>query len=115
MTDPSAPDEVTRVLTALADPSRRAVVDAVASTGAISATAIAERLTISRQAVAKHLVVLTEAGLVTSTKRGREVLYEVSPAPLQHTAGWLQRAATTWDNRLADLKRRAEAGHRDAD
>lgn len=108
MTDPSAPGEVTTVFTALADPSRRDVLEAVASSGRITTTAIAERLTITRQAVAKHLAVLTEAGLVTSTRHGREVLYEVSPAPLENTARWLQQAASAWDRRLAALKRRAE-------
>lgn len=108
MTDQSAPNEVTAVFTALADPRRREVLEVVASSGAISATAVADRLTISRQAVAKHLGILTDAGLVASTKHGREVLYEVCPAPLQNTARWLQQSASAWDVRLAALKRRAE-------
>ncbi|GAB3911949.1 transcriptional regulator [Microlunatus endophyticus] len=108
MTDPSAPDEVAVVFTALADPRRREVLETVASASGITATAVAERLTISRQAVAKHLAVLTEAGLVTSSKRGREVLFEVSPAPLEETARWLQRQASAWDRQLEALKRRAE-------
>jgi len=108
MTDPSVPLEVTAVFTALADPRRREVLEAVASAGGITATAVAERLTITRQAVAKHLAVLTEAGLVTSSKRGREVQYEVTPAPLEQTAKWLQRQASAWDRQLEALKRRAE-------
>jgi len=108
MTDPSAPNEVTAVFTALADPRRREVLEVVASAGAITATAVADQLTISRQAVAKHLAVLTEAGLVLSSKRGREVRFEVSPAPLEQTAVWLQRQASAWDRQLAALKRRAE-------
>lgn len=108
MTDPSAPTEVTRVFTALADPRRREVLEVVASTGGITATAVADQLTISRQAVAKHLAVLTEAGLVSSSKRGREVLFAVSPIPLEQTARWLQRQASAWDRQLEALKRRAE-------
>jgi DNA-binding transcriptional ArsR family regulator len=104
----SAPYDVTVVFTALADPRRREVLEVVASAGLVSATAVADRLTVTRQAVAKHLAVLTEAGLVSSTRRGREVLYEVSPAPLESTARWLQQAASAWDRRLAALKRRAE-------
>jgi len=108
MTGPSAPDEVTSVFTALADPRRREVLEVVASSGAITATAAADQLTITRQAVAKHLAVLTEAGLVSSSKRGREVQYEVSPAALEQTARWLQHQASAWDRQLEALKRRAE-------
>jgi len=108
MTNPPAPAEVTTVFIALADPRRREVLEVVASTGAITATAVADQLTITRQAVAKHLATLTEAGLVTSSKRGREVFYEVSPAPLEQTARWLQRQASAWDRKLEALKRRAE-------
>lgn len=109
----SAPNEVTAVFTALADPRRREVLEVVASAGAITATAVADRLTISRQAVAKHLALLTEAGLVSSSKRGREVLFGVRPAPLEETARWLQRQASAWDRQLEALKRRAEQSVRD--
>ncbi|MDE9366694.1 metalloregulator ArsR/SmtB family transcription factor [Luteipulveratus sp. YIM 133132] len=104
----STPGSVAAVFAALADPRRREVVDVIARTGRASATAIAADLTVTRQAVAKHLVVLAEAGLVTSHRSGREVMYELRPAPLDAAARWLTSAAAVWDRRLAALKVAAE-------
>lgn len=101
------PDPVDDVLVALADPTRRAVLDAVASAPG-SATAIAAGLPVSRQAVVKHLAVLERAGLVVATRTGREVRYEVRPEPLTTTARRLAALAATWDARLATIKRIAE-------
>jgi DNA-binding transcriptional ArsR family regulator len=99
---------VETVLSALADPTRRLVLEALAATPAASASALARELPVSRQMVLKHLGVLQESGLVSSTRAGREVLFQVRSAPLAEAADWLATLAAQWDSRLADLKARAE-------
>lgn len=99
---------VESVLGALADPTRRQVLEAVAAQPAASASALARQLPISRQMVLKHLAVLQESGLVSSARSGREVLFRVRSAPLAETAEWLSSLAAQWDSRLASLKIRAE-------
>ena len=101
---------VETVLGALADPTRRQVLEALASHPAASASALARELPISRQMVLKHLAVLQESGLVSSARSGREVLFQVRSAPLTETADWLSSLAARWDSRLAALKARAEEG-----
>ena len=97
------------VLAALADPTRRQVLDAIAARGEATATVIAAGLPVSRQAVVKHIAVLDRAGLVTSRRRGREVRFTVHPRPLDATAHWIAGLAAEWDARLERLKRLAEA------
>jgi DNA-binding transcriptional ArsR family regulator len=99
---------VETVLAALADPTRRQVLEALAARPAASASALARELPISRQMVLKHLGVLQDSGLVGSTRAGREVLFQVRTAPLSETAAWLSSLAAQWDSRLAELKARAE-------
>lgn len=96
------------VLGALADRTRRQVLEALAAYPAASASALARELPISRQMVLKHLGVLQDAGLVRSARAGREVLFQVQTGPLADTADWLASLAAQWDSRLADLKSRAE-------
>jgi DNA-binding transcriptional ArsR family regulator len=96
------------VLGALADPTRRQVLEALAAQPAASASALARELPISRQMVLKHLAVLQEAGLVRSARAGREVLFQVQSTPLAETADWLSALAAQWDSRLAALKKLAE-------
>jgi DNA-binding transcriptional ArsR family regulator len=105
----SAAPEVDRVLAALADPTRRRLLEALGTRYASSATALAGELPVSRQAVAKHLAVLEEARLVASRRAGREVLFTVRTEGLTETASWLTALASAWDDRLRRLKRLAEA------
>ncbi|GLW09352.1 transcriptional regulator [Microtetraspora sp. NBRC 13810] len=102
------------VLVALADPTRRRLLDLLAAYGEATATTLAGRLPVSRQAVVKHLAVLEAAGLVSGGRVGREVRYAVLPAALDATAQWMAALAADWDRRLADLKRAAEAAERDS-
>ncbi len=97
------------VFAALADGTRRQVLDAIASRGSASATVLARDLPVSRQAVVKHLAVLDSAGLVRGERAGREVRYRVEPAPLRATGEWMAQVAADWDTRLAAIKRMAEA------
>ncbi|MET7746398.1 metalloregulator ArsR/SmtB family transcription factor [Streptomyces sp. NPDC005385] len=99
---------VDSVLGALADPTRRQLLDLLAEKGTATATTLAERLPVSRQAVVKHLVVLDAAGLVSGSRVGREVRYALRPAALDAAARWMAALAADWDRRLADIKRVAE-------
>jgi DNA-binding transcriptional ArsR family regulator len=96
---------------AIADPSRRRVLDLVVSNGEVSASWLAGRVPFTRQAVAKHLVVLQEAGLVSRRKLGREVLYQVQADRLDQATRAMAQLAAQWELRLAAIKRLAEAAH----
>jgi DNA-binding transcriptional ArsR family regulator len=96
------------VFTALADPTRRKVLDLLAEHGHGTATTLAAALPVSRPAVIKHLAVLDRAGLVEARRHGREVRYVVRPQPLQETASWMNRLAADWDARLSAIKALAE-------
>ena len=96
------------VFFALADPTRRHLVEALAANGGATATGLAAELPISRQAVAKHLATLGRAGLVSQNRRGREALFELDPRPLADAATWLNAVGAEWDTRLADLQRLLE-------
>ncbi|WP_031160351.1 ArsR/SmtB family transcription factor [Streptosporangium roseum] len=102
------------VLVALADPTRRQLLDLLAAQGEATATTLAGRLPVSRQAVVKHLAVLDAAGLVSGSRVGREVRYAVRPAALDATARWMAALAADWDRRLANIKRVAEEVERDS-
>jgi DNA-binding transcriptional ArsR family regulator len=101
---------VDEVLVALADPTRRRLLDLLAALGSATATTLAAELPVSRQAVVKHLAVLDHAGLVSAERAGREVRYTVRSQPLDATARWMAALADSWDRRLATIKRIAEDG-----
>jgi ArsR family transcriptional regulator, cadmium/lead-responsive transcriptional repressor len=99
---------------AIADPSRRRVLDLLVSHGDVSASWLAGRVPFSRQAVSKHLVVLEEAGLVSRRKQGREVLYQVEADRLDQATRAMADLAAQWDQRLGTIKRLAEAAYAEA-
>ena len=102
-------DRVDRVFTALADPTRRQILRLLTEGRPLSASALADRLPITRQAVVQHLSVLQQSNLVSSRRSGREVLFTVEPEALTLTASWMTKLAETWSERLELLKRIAEA------
>jgi DNA-binding transcriptional ArsR family regulator len=97
--------QVDSVFGALADPTRRRVVETLAQGGTVTASGLAEQLPITRQAVAKHLSALHGAELVTATRVGRETRYELRPQPLNDAAEWIQTVSAEWDQRLDALRR----------
>lgn len=101
-------EEFDAVFAALADPSRRAVLERLAGAGEGTATTLAAELPISRQAVVKHLAQLDKARLVRARRQGREVRYSVLPDRLMSTAQSIEAIAAGWDRTLVDLKRAAE-------
>lgn len=101
-------DQFDEVFVALADPSRRAVLQMLAETGGGTATTLAAGLPISRQAVVKHLTQLDRARLVECRRAGREVRYSVRPGRLVAAAEGIEAIAESWDRTLAELKQIAE-------
>ena len=95
---------MTDVFAALGDATRRVVMERVAH-GSATATEIAAGLPVTRQAVAKHLAVLEDAGLVRAERSGRERRFSPTPAPLGEAISWMASVGGQWDERLAALQR----------
>ena len=98
---------------AIADPSRRRVLDLLVSRGEATATELAGQVPFTRQAVSKHLIVLEEARLVSRRKQGRDVLFRVDDRRLDQATRAMAELASRWDRRLDAIKRLAEAAHRE--
>jgi len=99
---------------AIADPSRRRVLDLLVRGGEATASTLAQDVPFTRQAVIKHLVVLEQAGLVTRHREGREVRFRIDPGRLDEATRTLAQVANDWGLRLAAIKRIAEAAHQTA-
>jgi len=97
------------LLEAVADTSRRRVLDLILAHGEVTPTALAADLPFTRQAVAKHLAVLDRAGLVEARRTGREVRYSVRPDHLDVAVRAMAKVAARWDARLGTIKRLAES------
>lgn len=95
------------VFAALGDETRWSILAALGE-GDASASALAGRLPVTRQAIAKHLAVLQEVGLVDPVRVGREVRFRVLGAQLSDTARSLETIGIQWDRRLAAIKQIAE-------
>ncbi len=93
------------VFAALADGNRRALLELLSERGEATATELARELPVTRQAVAKHLVTLEAAGLVTRRHEGRETRYRVMRAPLLDASAWIEATGTRWEARLQELER----------
>lgn len=105
MRPPEVDGQAVAVFAALTDPTRRALLEELARAGPATVTDLARRLPISRQAVAKHLGQLAEAGLISSGEpTGRRHPYRLEPAAIRTAQVWLARLATRWDDRLAALE-----------
>lgn len=95
---------VDAVFSALSDPTRRAVIRTLSEHGPSTVTELAARLPVTRQAVAKHLDALEEAGLVGSTARGRSRRYRLTPRPMTRAMAWMADVGAEWDERLEALR-----------
>lgn len=93
---------------AIGDPTRRRLLDLLLRDDGGTATSLSEGLPVSRQAVAKHLVVLDRVGLVHATAAGRERRFRVDEAQLARAAAQLADVGSTWDARLRRIKHLAE-------
>jgi DNA-binding transcriptional ArsR family regulator len=102
-------DEVGRVFAALSDPTRRRMLETLLRERTTSVPALTGSLPMSRQAVAKHLSALGDAGLVERAPAdGREVHYRLRAGALAQATGWMREAESAWDGRLARLKEAVE-------
>lgn len=98
-------DEVGRLFAALADPTRRQMVETLLRDETATVPSLTAALPITRQAVAKHLSMLDVAGVVErAPARGREVPYRLRRGALDPAAAWIRAAETAWDDRLTRLK-----------
>ena len=102
-----AADRTQPVFRALADPTRRAIISMLAG-GARPIADIAAEFDMTRPAVAKHLAILKEGGIVAVEPRGRERINRLNPAALKTAADWLNHFDRFWDERLAKLKEAVE-------
>jgi predicted ArsR family transcriptional regulator len=95
-----------RVFAALADPTRRQMVEALLRDRTTTVPALTATLPITRQAVAKHISTLDSAGLIERAPagRGREVSYQLREGALGPAVAWMRDAESAWDERLARLK-----------
>jgi predicted ArsR family transcriptional regulator len=98
-------DELGAVFAALADPTRRSMIEALLREGTTSVPRLSAELPITRQAVAKHLATLDHAGLVErAPANGREVRYRLRDGALGSASDWLMQTEAAWGHRLGRLK-----------
>lgn len=99
---PKRPAALDQVFQALADPTRRTVIERLVS-GPAATTELAEPFDMALPSFLQHLAVLERAGLVTSAKRGRVRTYELAPAALAVADGWLAEQRRHWERRFEQL------------
>jgi DNA-binding transcriptional ArsR family regulator len=90
------------VFQAIADPTRRAILSLLA-VQAMTPNALADNFNTSRQAISKHIKVLTECQLVTQEQTGREIYYYFNAKKLKEVDKWLQQFRAQWDTRFSQL------------
>ena len=96
-------DTQQRVFVALADPTRRALIERLSAEGDQTSTELAKELPITRQGVSKHLNILAEAKLVTVRQKGRDRYYTLQPQQLNEAITWVDRVRAQWERRLTAL------------
>ena len=92
-------------LTALADPTRRAILARLASEGEARVTDVARPFAISLNSVSKHIRILERARLVRRRRVGREHLLRIDPRPIEDAAAWMHARTAQWSGRLERLAR----------
>ena len=104
-------EDADRLWAALGDPTRLRLLDLLLERGETTASALATELPITRQGIGKHLLVLERAGLVQARRAGRETRFTVRDDRLDQARRQMVGVASRWDERLAAIKRIAEAVH----
>ena len=97
------------VFHAVADPTRRAILDRLRG-GGVAVADLANRFDMTRPAVSKHLRVLREARLVREERDGRRRVYRLTPGPLRDVSQWIESYRSFWSANLLSLKRHLEGG-----
>jgi len=98
---------------AVADPTRRKLLDLLVTQGQATATTLTDGMPVSRQAISKHLALLERVGLVEGHRQGREVRYRVRAQRMADATGALADVAARWDRRLRSIKQLAEQAYAD--
>lgn len=107
--------QLDRTFSALADPTRRALLARLEREDGLSVSELAKPFPVSLPAIMKHLDVLSDAGLVTRTKAGRTVSCRLNAEPMEEAMGWLARYQRFWTERLDALEALLEARRKGAD
>jgi DNA-binding transcriptional ArsR family regulator len=98
-----ARDHLSAIFAALADPTRRAILERLTQ-GEASVSELAKPFAISPPAITKHLKVLESAGLITRTRHAQWQPCQLDPAPLKEVASWIEQYRQYWDERLDHLE-----------
>ena len=93
------------VFNAMGDPLRRQLIEQLVDEGPQTATQLARSYELTRQAIIRHLGTLLDCGVVTATRYGNEVRYEVQPEALASATAWIERVAHRWDVRANALQK----------
>lgn len=88
---------------ALAEPTRRTILEMLAASGKLSATAIYDRFDVSHPAISQHLKILRDTNLVTVEKKAQQRLYQINPDSLSQIEDWLQKLQKKWNPRFDRL------------
>ena len=106
----TAAAQLSAVMKTLADPTRRAVFERIASEREIAATALVKGSKVSQPAVSQHLRALRDAGLVMERRDGRHIYYRPTPKGLAPLNDWLNHYQAFWNERLDNLEGLLEEG-----
>lgn len=107
--------QLDRTFSALADPTRRALLARLEREDGLSVSELAKPFPVSLPAIMKHLDVLSDAGLLTRSKVGRTVSCHLNAEPMEEAMGWLARYQRFWTERLDALEALLEARRKDQD
>jgi len=91
------------IFLAVAEPTRRAIVELIANSGQLSATAISDRFEASPSAISQHLKALREAGVLTMEKHAQQRLYQLNPEAMHELETWAKKMADRWEERYTAL------------
>ena len=91
------------IFTALADPTRRKIIEMLAKFGRLSATEISDQFPVSPQAISQHLKILREVKLVKVEKRAQQRIYQINPEAVQQVDDWVRNIETLWSQRFDRL------------
>ena len=101
-----------RLFYALAEPTRRDIIELLASNGQLSATDISDNFAVSAPAISQHLKVLREANFVRVEKRAQQRIYRINPEAMSEIEGWVQEMTKQWNARFNVLDKILEAEKR---
>jgi DNA-binding transcriptional ArsR family regulator len=97
------------IFTALAEPTRRSIIEILAERGELSATDISDKFDSSPPAISQHLKVLREANLVRMEKRSRQRIYQINPNAMNEIEQWAKQTTEMWNRRLDKLDKVLQA------